>query len=320
MKRVNLFLIAAFVAASAMLVSCSDDEKEGPSIQLKVAGKFYNDGDRIEDQEAGATLAVEVIFKGGDNRLSAVSASADLAGSKFDYVDIEGLNEGVIKRGEKEIKETFTITVPIHPQTLVVTFTATDTQKEPASVELKLTVKAKETEPDGPTVVGDWQFTIGNPLTFGAQSNASTGSFYNVVGKSVLLKAAADGAPASVDFIYFYGATNKATFAAPDFDDVKQVFASVGNWSTKNATRFKKLPTSAKSSEPDADWWEDAVTENRANDLTAGQLVVFQTASTRTNSQGEPIQGVFEVVSINGTNSSGSITIRFIEREWVKEE
>ena len=113
-----------------------------------------------------------------------------------------------------------------------------------------------------------------------------------------------------------YGATNQATIASPANSDAQSVFSGMSGWSTKNDTKF--ATTSITASDFDAITDDlgivaaaDGASATKANQLSAGDVVAFVTASTSSN-PGK--KGLFKVVSITGTNAGTmSITVKVQE-------
>jgi hypothetical protein len=159
-------------------------------------------------------------------------------------------------------------------------------------------------------------------VLMGAHENADYGSFYATSTNTVfkVAEAAASG-QSTIDFVYFYGTINTATIASPDNDDVfgnaagKIGVLGVQNWTTRNATRFRKIASMTQ-----ADW--DVLNATRVSQLyqTASQPeeklanylfdgsggtqsthVVFKTSKNK--------YGVFKVTEIDGFDKTGTITI-----------
>ena len=113
--------------------------------------------------------------------------------------------------------------------------------------------------------------------------------------------------------MYFYGATNYATLAAPDDGDVSSVFASAdgpANWTTRNSTRF--ATTSLSSSDFDSMLDDMLIVENatgaaetKVNNLAVGNVVAFVTDADKS---GGAKMGLIKIVSVD-SGASGSVTI-----------
>jgi hypothetical protein len=139
----------------------------------------------------------------------------------------------------------------------------------------------------------------------GAQSNATTGSFLATSNGTVYLAAAAATNASLIDFVYYHGATNNATIAAPNDTQVETVHATVKNWSKRNATKFKATDLTveqfnAKTYHLQVNSHSENATSTHANQLTAGKVYAFVTEAGK--------RGLFHVQSISGT-TAGTITI-----------
>lgn len=140
----------------------------------------------------------------------------------------------------------------------------------------------------------------------GAQNNATYGSFWSFTNFQALLTADANNAPESIDMIYYYGATNKATFASPNDAQVTQVFANVSNWATRNASKFRKTTLSSAdfdaitvSTELDTEVAAGG-TLTAATQLAVGDVVLFITAGNKT-------YGLLRINAIPSAASNGTI-------------
>jgi hypothetical protein len=118
--------------------------------------------------------------------------------------------------------------------------------------------------------------------------NSNTGSSFASADGTVYTLADAKANSEKIDWLYFYGATNHATIAAPDDDVAATVFTGADgleNWETRNNTRFahslltadqfneittkSQLVTAAQGANP---------TETRLNSLQVGNVLAFLTA------------------------------------------
>ena len=159
-------------------------------------------------------------------------------------------------------------------------------------------------------------------IILGAQNNPDIGSFYATSTKTIFKVADAQtSGQSTIDLIYFYGTSNTATIASPDNDNVfgnaagKISSLLVQDWSTRNATRFRKV-----ASMPTTEW--DVLTSTRiaqiyataaqpvealANFLfdgtggTQSSHVVFKTSKNK--------YGIFRVKDISSYDNTGAITI-----------
>jgi hypothetical protein len=120
-----------------------------------------------------------------------------------------------------------------------ITITITATDKDAKTAEKVFTL----------TVVDNSGLNVYEGVQIGAQDNPTYGSFYNTVSNMVYFINTVGGNENKVDMVYFYGATNTATLASPDNDDVfgdgpgKISSLGVHNWSVRNSTKFAKIAT-----------------------------------------------------------------------------
>ena len=307
MKRVNSLLIAAFVAASAMfVVSCGEDEENPPEIRFKAGNDFYNDGQKIDKFGEGEVIDATVTYLAGDaSRIRKVFATGKYSGADIEYLDTARIT-GIT--GDKEVERKFKINVL--PGDIVITFKALDNKGVIVGNEFKITVSPKAGSL--PVLPAEYEsFTV----MLGAQAS-SVGSFYQAVANAAgTVRKVGDVASASnqekIDFAYYYGTSNKATIVAPNYtwtagNEMKWGTVAMSTWTTKNSTKFFKV-AGANGNEPDK-WWEDNIdkaetsTELHANNLTTGNVVVFQTQSG--------VKGAF-VITVNGENA-GTASLKII--------
>jgi len=326
MKRVNFFLVAALVVASAMLfVSCSDDDDPmPPDVSVKyvlssapgTTNTAYINGE-IEAEE-GEIIDFTITFTQGSNKLRDVLITSLIDNKTFQVLDTTGLDKGFLNlKGGKFLEWPYTTNVGKKQEKL--TFLTRDSKENEAV--FTLTIKAPEPPEPEP---GD-QFIFRSIVLLGGQTNATAGSFYSVNLGKVLTVGAATSQSSYVDFAYYYGSNNKATIAAPGNSDAQTISygsTRMSSWSTKNVTRFFK---STKLSVTDLEelndalnsLWEDGMgtvdsepsdagaCKSHANELAANELVFFKTAGG--------IKGAFVVEKVTGTQS-GSIEITLIEK------
>ncbi len=147
---------------------------------------------------------------------------------------------------------------------------------------------------------------------YGDQANNSAGSFFSTSNGTVYTQAQAKTNASSVDFLYYYGATNKATIAAPNDAPAATIYdnATTGlqTWSVKNATELRgTLLTADLFNAITADSTLTKMYDNfalgtaatSATDLAEGDVIAFKTVGNK--------KGFVKVVSIveNGTTATG---------------
>jgi len=298
MKKVSYFLMAALlVAANCVFVSCGEDNA-APTITVNL-NKTDQNSITVENDE---TVTVKIDFE----------AAGGIDQIEIDKIDNDGSGSNVTgfpKKSGFVSKTTDKITLPDvtfsgkDGGTIKFNVKITDKSKTPQSTTQLITINFKKD--GGPIVVDEFETSAAYEIGFNA--NNAFGSFFSVSNKQVLKVADATSAQASVDFVFFYGSTNKGTVAAPNDSDVPSMFSAVTNWSTKNATKFKKV-AGADASNPIA-WWNDNIntaSASKANNLAVNDVIIFQTAGGT--------KGAFVVAKI-GTVSSGTIEIKLISKK-----
>ena len=160
----------------------------------------------------------------------------------------------------------------------------------------------------GPSVVSP----AGNIDTYsatlvGAQNNATTGSAFASSNGNVYLKAQAASNSNLIDFVFFVGATNAATIAAPNDPTVDGSTPSsvdlTDTYSTKNATKFMTTSISVSdfnAMSDDADFPAFTGSLTKVNNLSVGNVFAFETVAGKV--------GLVHVSALNGT-ASGDITL-----------
>lgn len=179
-----------------------------------------------------------------------------------------------------------------------------------ASVGLTSCSKDEEVTPTPtPTDAGITTYTA---VIYGDQANNSAGSFYATTTGTVYTQALAKTNAASVDFLYYYGATNKATLAAPNDAPAATIFDNATNglqtWSVKNATEIRATLLDAASFDvivADStltdvyDLVATGAAATSSTDLAVGDVIAFKTVGNK--------KGFVKVVAIveNGTTATG---------------
>jgi len=175
------------------------------------------------------------------------------------------------------------------------------TDKDGQVATTKVTVKMKP--------IPDKEINSFTAVLMGAQ-NATEGSYFDAEADSVYTQSDADNNQSLIDFVYYYGSTNKASIAAPNDTTVNGTGAGslslTANWTTQNATVFYKTSltandftaiVNANNFEKD---YDAAVTETRISKLAVDDVVAFKTVNGKI--------GLYHVVAITGTDS-GTIKI-----------
>lgn len=266
MKQWKFLSLAVLILAGVSFSACQKDEDEdlGPTISLKTgAGYTYEDFEITE----GTTLTFgitatksttsdnnlsrfNIYYETGDQDLTLVDSVFSNATFNADY-SIEFLGTGSSK-----IK--FRITsqggLTDEKELNVVVTAAGVAVKKISDIEL-----------------GSW--------------NDPIGSFYNTVDEVAYTVSAAKQNQEKVDFLFFLGAVNQNTIAAPDDADANTINTfELEDWTTKNATRFNTTNMTASEFDAITDLhvfpeFDVAGATSKANQLVTGQVVMFRTVA-----------------------------------------
>jgi hypothetical protein len=293
MKKLTLLVLFASLT-SVFLNSCKGDDpaapKPTPSINFKGGANYVS---------SNVTLAPDTTYTFGIN-------ANGTDGEKISRVRVtantNGTGEAIIFDSTMKLasynREWTRQTGTLPGSKTVITITATQTNNESSSVSFTITVGPKPK-----------QVQVRPNITMGAQSNSTSGSFFDFSTTTVKLLPAANSNPELIDFIYYYGATNKATFSAADDAQVTQIFPSISNWSVKKASRFRKTTMSATdfdnmnqgdASTPIDDQAKLSGFATKVTDLKVGDVIVFLT-------EGGAKYGLIRIKTLNAS-TSGDIT------------
>lgn len=216
-------------------------------------------------------------------------------------IDANGISEDTLityANNTTTYQETFTFSAPAAGATNSVSFILTDKAGKVSTKTIVITGTSS---------------VVANPITtysatlLGGQTNASLGSAFASSNGQVYLKAAAATNSGLIDFVYFYGATNLATIAAPDDASVDGTAANsvdlTDTYSTKNATRFEATsitPAAFTAMTDDSSFPAFAGTSSLENQLSVGDVLAFETVGGKV--------GLIHVAAIT-TGATGTITI-----------
>jgi len=279
MKRFNFILALASVAFASFVTSCSEETASAP----------------------------EVSFSNGQNTAAAVNGSYEINGSVTSEVGLDKVVFLQVNGGD---------------ETTLATISTFDDDKNYvikqviSDVVAETIIKVTATDKDGQITSKTFTITVGGSSTgdaiksysavlLGAQ-DATTGSAYASVSNSVYTLALAKTNSASVDFVYFYGASNLATLAAPNDVTVGGTegnLAICAEYATKNATKFS---TSTVTASEFTAMTDDSViatvsaSDSKITQLATGSVVSFVTAAGK--------KGLIHIAEIT-TGATGSIKI-----------
>lgn len=293
MKKIAFLMSGLMMAGLMFFSACSDDTTTpgdvNPSMSF-VGGAGYVSTD--------ATLPIGSVFTVGINAFSSTETNAKL--SKFTATRVFDNKPFVLLDSNINIDQ-FTIDININANAQAGTenFIFNITDKDGNSRELSFVITTVETAGE----INTFSMKI-----MGAQGNSNGSSFASIDG-TVYGGADAKINAAKIDWLYFYGATNFATLAAPDDPDAATIFTNatygLQTWSVLNPTRFKKITEAVDWDAINNDQiilqlTEDGVDQTKANNLDATDILGFRTTTGK--------HGLIRVEEISGT-SDGTITI-----------
>jgi len=283
--RKNLLAGLALISMFGLMVSCGEDAQP-PSIIVLEGSGYYVPGTAI-----APGVVVTIAVKATANATSA-----------------ENITDITVTRGDNTVAasqafDNASVTVEIEITALetagteTITVTATDNAGETAEVLVDIVTDE--------TLAGSLKT---NTIVLGAQDN-TTGSFCASFEGMVYTVGELKGAGnyADIDIIYYYGETNKSALFSPkaivDNDISWGGLLPVSNWTTINATKFRK----AAATDFDNATYNSVATLGALADLdlanggditieglAAGDAYAFKTADGK--------YGIFSVTAVTGTN------------------
>jgi hypothetical protein len=287
MKRLS-FLASLMLVAFVGFFSGCETTNEGPSLQF-FGGKYIDDDVTVAP---GGVLKFSWLATKGSSNLASFTIEREgvtLAG----YPDESIPNDNY--------KDSVSLEAPMNEGEYVYELIVTDKNDLTASGKFTITVE-QTGEP-----INSWTATLG------AHQSATGSSFASITGEVYQMDDAKTNATL-IDFLYFYGATNHATVAAPDDATAATVFNNANNglatWSTKNSTRFKSTSLTAANFDEIAN--DLLITSNATgasdsykNQLSVGDVIAFITDADKA---GGSKMGLIKVVSISG-EAAGTMQI-----------
>ena len=299
MKKLS-YLLGLLLLAGMIFTSCSDDETTEPlTPTLAFLGGEYEPGKDRVDSDVTLTVGEEFVFGISGSTRSDKDLKRLLIQRKFENVSTITILDSAFS-ASSFLRDYMTFA---YPTVGTEDFICTVWDKNDKYTEISFTIT---TEPAAPDI------TTYEDKILGAQASPTGSSFASLDGTVYTLPDAKANSD-KVDFLYFYGATNLATLAAPDDTDAAEVFDDITNglqtWDVLNPTKFKTTTLSS------ADF--DAITSSsqlvtaatlptqpnlsKANDLSVGDVLAFKTAGS--------YFGLIRVDAINGANNAGTIEI-----------
>jgi hypothetical protein len=262
MKKINVLLVLAlFLGAATVFTGCKKDEDPvvgDPSIDFKGGSTYTFENVTVTTNDQitiGILAAMHPDTKKELTNLKITLGSQTLVDSSFsanafdaDYT-ISFASVGV-----------FTLTAMIK-----------DADNRTDEVSFDITIELGGTAVKKTTNIEMGSF------------NDPKGSFYSTGTEMVYKVAEAKQNQAAVDFIFFKGATNANSIAAPDDTQVNTISDfQLNDWTTKNQTRFNT--TAMTAAEFDAigafhvfPEFNTSTQKTLANNLSNGQVIYFKT-------------------------------------------
>ena len=295
MKKQFLFFAFLLLAGMTMLTSCSKNEDTTPTDQTPTLNFVA---------KTGFITGNTSMIVGSEFKVSLACFANSSSGSKINILKVTRVFQNTptvvldstdLSLSSLNIDLTYNANANVGDEKWY--FRITDKAGQYKEISLTITT----TSAAGP--IDSFDLKI-----LGAQS-ASAGSSFASIDGSVYSLAEAKANQAKVDWMYYYGASDFATIAAPDDANAATIFTNATNglqtWTTKNATRFKLVT--------DVITWDNitddavivqqtasGVTQTRITSLSVGKYLAFITASGK--------KGLIKVDNLT-TGSSGSITI-----------
>ena len=302
MKKFRSYYLSLLAVSSlGFLVSCGNDDEvepaKNPTLEF-IGDTGLTSGDR--SVPAGEEITTKVTAGSGESGTNLerftikVATNGATAATLFDTTGLTG--------------ESFKYTAKFFTQgvagTSVYTYSIVDNKGRTTDKSYTITTTSANT--------GAAINTFSTQL-FGSFNNPNPSFFATSTGTRFYRNTAPANA-SKIDFVYFYGATNQATIAAPNdnsFGTGAGQISTLGvqNWTKRNATTFKETALSATAFDAistDAQivaaysGGTNTTVTSRATMLTAGKVLAFKTEAGK--------QGLIKVTSITGT-TDGTITL-----------
>ena len=299
MKKINVLFIAVGIAIAGFMTSCSKDSTDtsfsNPTIAVNLDGTAVTG---TVSKLPGTALSFDIKFGMGDqsDKLTNVLITSSISGKSFDVLD-STLNSGIFNGGASSLTYTYRTNVGNSTEKLIISIT----DKKDRTTTDTITITPLVVVPQG-------EFIITPAILMGDQNNATVGSFYSIDLGKILTISGAKSQSSYVDFVYYYGNTNKATLSSPANADAKTVFGSatsgIGTWSVKNSTNYKSVTSDqyGTTSTVDFDTTIGTIgTDNQITSLDNTKFVAFKTAGGKS--------GIIKVVEINTTSKAGYLSI-----------
>jgi hypothetical protein len=148
-------------------------------------------------------------------------------------------------------------------------------------------------------------------IIMGSYANTTYNSCYSLSLNKTVSLSGGKSQPGSIDLLYYYGSTNKATLAGPSNATLEQIYTNATNgiakWSIRNATKLLKTSVSNFDNITTSALFTSAYPTDLSNatdivnNLAVGNVIAMKTTDNKT--------ALIKVSEINGTSSTGYIKI-----------
>ncbi len=287
-----MFLGVIMLSSMMLLTSCTDETDPvdlPPSISFVAGSGFIS---------ANSTVTVNTPFV-----VKILAQANATSGAKIESISVTRIfNNQVVGDTSflfNDATVTFELTFMSSPEAGLenIEFEAKDKDGQKDKISLQITTQATA----GP--IYSWTEKI-----LGSYDDATGSSFASING-IVYTLAQAFANQSLIDWMYWYGASTFATIGAPDDGNAALVFNEganqLANWTTKNATRFKKTtvtPAAFDAMTDDSDIVDIATgaDQTRIGEMAVDQVIAFVTVTGK--------KGFIKVRAIE-TGSAGTMTI-----------
>jgi hypothetical protein len=290
MKKWNYLLSMFLIAGTVFVTSCSKDEDDPPTLDLKGTSGYTSNDVTIS---AGETIRVGVIAAAGTEKLSSFNLTVrhnNIDEYSFDTtLNVDNFN--------------MDFEIPFTSEFIgenLVSMKVVDKGGNTASQSFKVTVET------GAVAINKYSGVLLGSF------NDVNGSFYNTTENTVYTISAAKANQAKVDLLFYFGADHKNTLAAPNDPDVNAEITTfqLNTWTTKNATKFIKGAVTAAQFDAIVDdfnfpTFDESSALSYADKLVDGDVVFFKTVTGKL--------GLAKVVDLTARGDQG--TFDFIIEE-----
>lgn len=232
MKKLGImFALAGVITFGLSSCGGTDDDvvKPTPKFDFKTGAGYTSSNANVN---AGNTIKIGIEASGSEN-LESVGVRTQVGTSQQAIFKLTADGDSILASKTKNISLEIEYQVGSLPTTEKITVIVKMSNGTQSSKTINLTVTAAAKA-----------ITDAPGRQIGGQTNTTYGSYWSMETNSSKLQSDANADPASIDWVYYYGSTNNATFAAPN-DAVLNSSNVMNNpgfstWATKNATKFKK--------------------------------------------------------------------------------